>query len=286
MLHKHDDAAVDGWDPEDHPQSVLSGRTNDEVAADPDRVWTADGEAGAAAAVPDVSSAPTADELAALDALAGEGHVDVAGPRARAHQPRQGAVPRAATARRRVTKRDLIRYYALIAPVMLPYLADRPLNLHRFPDGVDTQGLLAEAGADARARRGSRAGATTTADAGRERASTSWPTARRRSRGWPTTPRSSCTRGRRGSPTCTDPTYALIDIDPGTETTLGRPARARPAAPHRARAPRRARLPEGRPASGASRSGSRSNPAPPSTRHARVGRAALAGRRRRRAASW
>ena len=26
-----------GWDPEDHPRSVLSGRTNDEVKADPDR---------------------------------------------------------------------------------------------------------------------------------------------------------------------------------------------------------------------------------------------------------
>lgn len=28
----HDDAAVAGWDPEDHPSSVRSGRTNDEVA--------------------------------------------------------------------------------------------------------------------------------------------------------------------------------------------------------------------------------------------------------------
>ena len=31
LLHKHDDDAVDGWDAEDHPRSVLSGRTNDEV---------------------------------------------------------------------------------------------------------------------------------------------------------------------------------------------------------------------------------------------------------------
>src|SRR3954453_8288691 len=31
LLHKHDDAAVAGWDPEDHPRSVKSGRTNDEV---------------------------------------------------------------------------------------------------------------------------------------------------------------------------------------------------------------------------------------------------------------
>src|SRR4051812_2843646 len=31
VLHKRDEAAVKGWDPEDHPRSVVSGRTNDEV---------------------------------------------------------------------------------------------------------------------------------------------------------------------------------------------------------------------------------------------------------------
>ena len=35
LLHKRDGAAVDGWDPEDHPRSVISGRTNDEIAAAP-----------------------------------------------------------------------------------------------------------------------------------------------------------------------------------------------------------------------------------------------------------
>ena len=34
------------------------------------------------------------------------------------------------------TKRDLIRYYVTIAPVMLPHLRDRPSNLSRWPDGV------------------------------------------------------------------------------------------------------------------------------------------------------
>ena len=34
------------------------------------------------------------------------------------------------------TKRDLIRYYVTIAPMMLPYLRDRALNLWRWPDGV------------------------------------------------------------------------------------------------------------------------------------------------------
>ena len=35
-----------------------------------------------------------------------------------------------------ITKGDLIRYYRDIAPVMLPYLRDRPLSLARYPDGI------------------------------------------------------------------------------------------------------------------------------------------------------
>lgn len=31
LLHKRDEHAVPGWEPEDHPASVVSGRTNDEV---------------------------------------------------------------------------------------------------------------------------------------------------------------------------------------------------------------------------------------------------------------
>ena len=36
-----------------------------------------------------------------------------------------------------VTKRELIAYFARIAPVMLAHLDERPLNLHRFPNGAD-----------------------------------------------------------------------------------------------------------------------------------------------------
>jgi bifunctional non-homologous end joining protein LigD len=35
-----------------------------------------------------------------------------------------------------ISKRELIRYFARIAPTMLPHLAERPLNLQRFPNGV------------------------------------------------------------------------------------------------------------------------------------------------------
>src|SRR4051794_22661632 len=39
LLHKDDGAARVGWNPEDHPLSVISGRTNDEVAAAPAAMW-------------------------------------------------------------------------------------------------------------------------------------------------------------------------------------------------------------------------------------------------------
>ncbi len=105
------------------------------------------------------SSRRRQDELAALDALPGRGGTwriggrDVtltnldkvlapgvgggdrvaataAGERARGRRGTRGDDPP-------VTKRDLVRYLTLIAPVMLPHLAGRALNLARYPDGID-----------------------------------------------------------------------------------------------------------------------------------------------------
>ena len=39
MIHKKDEFAVSGWDAADHPTSVRSGRTNDEVEADAPAIW-------------------------------------------------------------------------------------------------------------------------------------------------------------------------------------------------------------------------------------------------------
>jgi bifunctional non-homologous end joining protein LigD len=39
------------------------------------------------------------------------------------------------------TKADLIDYYRTVAPVILPYLRDRPQSLHRHPDGIDDEGF-------------------------------------------------------------------------------------------------------------------------------------------------
>jgi bifunctional non-homologous end joining protein LigD len=39
----------------------------------------------------------------------------------------------------RLTKRDLLRYFAQAAPFILPHLADRPLTMIRMPDGIHGQ---------------------------------------------------------------------------------------------------------------------------------------------------
>ncbi|SDG78736.1 DNA ligase D [Pseudonocardia oroxyli] len=40
-----------------------------------------------------------------------------------------------------ITKRELVDYYARVSRHLLPYLAGRPVNLHRFPDGIDAPGF-------------------------------------------------------------------------------------------------------------------------------------------------
>jgi bifunctional non-homologous end joining protein LigD len=196
LLHKHDEYAVKGWNPEDHPQSVLSGRTNDQVKADPDRMWRSDLPPSKASVAVNPSGAaqggrarstrrtiggqgkggqrkdgsaddkdgsgpddkdgtgqskskpgqdkswdgPSAAELAALDALGSGGTWEVFGRRLRLSNldkelfpGRDGEPP--------MSKREFIAYAARIAPVILPYLAGRPLNMNRFPNGAGAPGF-------------------------------------------------------------------------------------------------------------------------------------------------
>jgi bifunctional non-homologous end joining protein LigD len=37
----------------------------------------------------------------------------------------------------KITKRDMLNYYYQVAPVILPYLKDRPQSLNRFPNGIE-----------------------------------------------------------------------------------------------------------------------------------------------------
>jgi bifunctional non-homologous end joining protein LigD len=40
-----------------------------------------------------------------------------------------------------VTKRDLLRYHLVIGPTLVPYLADRGLTVQRFPNGIEQKGF-------------------------------------------------------------------------------------------------------------------------------------------------
>jgi bifunctional non-homologous end joining protein LigD len=142
LLHKDDDDAVSGWNPEDYPESVLSGRTNEEVRADPDRVWRSDlppGEASVTLRPPRIAG-PTAAELAALEDLGTGGRWEVFGRELRLTNLDKELFP-GRDDDPPVTKRELISYTAQIAPVILPYLAGRPLNMHRFPGGASQPGF-------------------------------------------------------------------------------------------------------------------------------------------------
>jgi len=164
LLHKHDDDAVPGWDPEDYPRSVLSGRTNDEVKADPERMWRSDlppseasvavgrGGSGAPARArprraPQPAPSPLelrpdhyADALSELDALGSNGTLDVFGRRLKLTNLDKDLFP-ARPGQEPVTKRELIRYAIQVGPVILPYLAGRALNMHRFPGGAQSPGF-------------------------------------------------------------------------------------------------------------------------------------------------
>jgi bifunctional non-homologous end joining protein LigD len=216
LLHKHDEHAVDGWDPEEHPRSVLSGRTNDEVKADPDRLWRSD----APAAEADVSllPEPLPDEaIEALGELGKEGTWEVFGRSLKVTNLDKVLFPARDGRSRPVTKRELLAYTARIAPVVLPYLEGRALNLHRYPDGAEKKGFWHKA-------RPSHApdwvegwdnpdadpGETETYIVASEPATLVWVANFGALEWHPWTSRTTAPH---------EPTYALIDLDPGEATS-------------------------------------------------------------------
>ena len=116
-----------------------------------------------------------------------------------------------------VTKRELIAYFVQVGPAMLAHLAGRPLNLHRFPEGADAPGFWQKdlpASAPAWLARwrepvGGSRGPNTHLVA-EEPATLGWLANQAAFEVHPWTS------------TCADPehpTFALVDIDPGTSTT-------------------------------------------------------------------
>jgi bifunctional non-homologous end joining protein LigD len=219
LVHKHDQYAVEGWDPADYPRSVLSGRTNEEVKANPQRLWRSD-LPPAQASVPvggtAAATAPSEDELDALDRLGSGGIWEVFDRKLRLTNLDKVLFP-PADGRPPVSKREFIRYAACIAPVVLPYLAGRALNMHRFPGGADTAGFwqkqLPDHAPDWIARWDNPAaglGETSTYLVVNDPATLVW-VANFGALEW------------HAWTSCTDqpqhPTYALIDIDPGPATS-------------------------------------------------------------------
>jgi bifunctional non-homologous end joining protein LigD len=142
LLHKRDEYAIEGWEPEDHPLSVLSGRTNDAVKADPERLWRSDlppSEASVVLRRPAIAG-PDADQIGALDELGPDGTWEVFGRRLKLTNLEKVLFP-ARPGEEPVTKREFIRYSARIAPVILPYLAGRALNMNRYPAGAGAKGF-------------------------------------------------------------------------------------------------------------------------------------------------
>jgi bifunctional non-homologous end joining protein LigD len=216
LLHKHDTHAVDGWDPEDHPRSVVSGRTNDEVKADPDRLWRSD--APAAEASVSLLPEPVPDEaIDALGELGSGGTWEVFGRSLKVTNLDKVLFPAPDPKSPPVTKRELLAYTARIAPVALPYLEGRALNLHRYPDGAEAKGFWHK-------QRPSHApdwvegwdnpdadpGETETYIVASEPATLVWVANFGGLEWHPWTSRTAAPE---------EPTYALVDLDPGEQTS-------------------------------------------------------------------
>jgi bifunctional non-homologous end joining protein LigD len=217
---------VESGEDGDMPRSTTGSKRAKTAGSGPKAAAAAGSKTAAAAS--SKAPAPTANpafaaatdaELAALDAIPKEGVWSVGGYELKLtnlEKPlfdgRDGGDP--------ITKRELIRYFARIAPTMLPHLADRPLNMQRFPNGAGAPGFWQknvpetapkfltrwhETGVDGRTDRGANEHLV------------------------PDKTAALCWLGQQGSfevhawtgklPDAWVPTFAYIDIDPGEKTT-------------------------------------------------------------------
>ena len=90
---------------------------------------------------PDTSVAVASPaEMAALEKIGRDGAWSVAGHELQLTNLDK-VLFRAAGPAGALTKRDLVRYYVAIGPILVPYLAGRGLTLQRFPDGIGKPGF-------------------------------------------------------------------------------------------------------------------------------------------------
>jgi bifunctional non-homologous end joining protein LigD len=142
--------AFKGLDAGRDPREVVREVAIDPAVADRDADATTTSSMHRPVAAPRAATTPVIDpawlvtdaELAALVAMPVDGTWQVAGQILRlTNLDKVLFPPRDGVDEPPVTKRDLIGYFARIAPVMLPHLADRPLNLQRFPNGAGSPGF-------------------------------------------------------------------------------------------------------------------------------------------------
>jgi bifunctional non-homologous end joining protein LigD len=216
VVHKRDQHAVTGWDPANHPRSVLTGRTNDEVAAARDRIWRPGAPAHLADVRLDASPEALEETVGELESLGAGGTWHVFGRALRVTNldkelfpGRNGEAP--------VTKRELLGYTARIAPTVVPYLTGRALNMRRHPNGAATKGFWHKQRPDhapewvgAWDNEEAQPGQTSTYPVVDEPAALVWAAQFGALEWHPWTSRTDQPHR---------PTYALIDLDPGPRTT-------------------------------------------------------------------
>ncbi len=130
-------AAFKGLELDRDPATVVRERavSTRRAAASAERSGPAPAGSRAAATATSAAAAGQAGTpqaaLAALDALPGEGIWPVGGRELHVTNLDKALWPEDG-----ITKRDVLRYYVTIGPTLLPYLAHRAVNLHRYPDGI------------------------------------------------------------------------------------------------------------------------------------------------------
>ena len=89
-----------------------------------------------AEAAPPDAHAGSRDAAEQLARIRKNGHVEIGGQKIAVTNMDKVFWP-ATESRAAVTKGDMLRYYAQVAPYLLPHLRDRPLTMTRYPNGID-----------------------------------------------------------------------------------------------------------------------------------------------------
>jgi bifunctional non-homologous end joining protein LigD len=127
--------AFKGIEPDRDPASVVR-----EDAVPTARIRRRAARAGPPPGVVAAPEPASADELAALAAMDGDGTWVVAGHEVRVTNLDKVLIP-AGDQQPPVTKRDLLRYYVSMGPTLVTHLAGRGLTLQRFPNGTAAPGF-------------------------------------------------------------------------------------------------------------------------------------------------